>query len=72
MNLERKYLLRMLTSPIPEADKYFKAALTTLKRLHARGEVRRVTLDGEIGPEDTVDDDVYWEITDKGAARTRN
>ena len=70
MNLERKYLLRMLHGPFSEADYYFKSARTTLKRLHGRAEVRRVTSEGaEIGLDETVDDDVYWEITEKGEAR---
>lgn len=71
-NLEQKYLLRMLTGPFSEADKHFKYALTTLKRLHSRGEVRRVTFEGdEIGPDDEPAADAYWEITDKGEARAR-
>lgn len=74
MNLERKYLLRLRESVFSESDRYFKAALTTLRHLHKRGEVVRVDFDGnEYAPDDPIDrdvvGDVFWQITDKGLER---
>jgi hypothetical protein len=60
---ERKYLARLATTTFDEADKYFKAALPTLKRLHKKGLVRRVDLDGnEYAPDEQASDDCFWEL----------
>ena len=63
---ETKYLERLKTTTFDESDKYFKAALPTLKRLHAKGLVRRVDLDGnEYAPDEQVDEDCFWERTEQ-------
>jgi hypothetical protein len=65
--MERKYLVRLTTSTFSDADRYIKAALPTLAKLHAKGLVRRVDLDGgEYAPSDAPDADTFWEITDEG------
>jgi len=67
--MERKYLVRLTSSTFSDADRYIKAAMPTLTKLHTKGLVRRVDLDGgEFAPTDEADEDTFWEITDEGMA----
>jgi hypothetical protein len=70
--MERKYLVRLTTSTFSDADRYIKAAMPTLTKLHAKGLVRRVDLDaGEYQPTDQTEEDTFWEITDEGMAAVK-
>jgi hypothetical protein len=63
---EQKYLQRLKESVFSESDRYFKSALPTLKRLHKKGLVRRVDLDGnEYAPDEQAADDCYWELNER-------
>jgi hypothetical protein len=63
---ETKYLERLKSTVFSEADKYFKSALPTLKRLHAKGLVVRGDLDGnEYAPDEQVDEDCFWTLKEK-------
>ena len=66
--LERKYLVRLKAgSTFSDSDRYIKAAMTTLKKLHANGYVERSDIYGTCYlPHDTPDEATYWVITDAG------